>query len=254
MTEQEWHSATAVAKAYHIGKSESGAVSALLSGVSPIAFVALQDSVKIRGMSRFLTHDSISRGIFSLGFSSGVANAEAWKDQLTNAEDSELDIRLRQDFVLFSIFLVATFFLEVFFVECWSLLFESLLSCFQVAHLLMLSSYHSSDEVLLLLWRLEHDHDACVPELRKAVTFKDALRVHQSCGAFLHFIKLLRDLAPESDFPAMHDGLKSQLKLGYLDADFAHILDTTVPPGDPAAVGSFRRPLGSLMYDFSFLI
>ena len=115
---------------------------------------------------------------------------------------------------------------------------------------MLLSSYHSSDKALLFLWRIEHEYDACVPELRKALTFREASRIHQSCGAFLHFIKQLRDLAPESDFESVYDGLKTQLKLGYLDADFAHVLDTMVPPGDLAAIGSFRRPLGPLMHDF----
>ena len=98
---------------------------------------------------------------------------------------------------------------------------------------MLLSSYHSSDKALLFLWRIEHEYDACVPELRKALTFREASRIHQSCGAFLHFIKQLRDLAPESDFESVYDGLKTQ-----------------VPPGDLAAIGSFRRPLGPLMHDF----
>ena len=62
-------------------------------------FVALQDSVKVRGLQRYITHDCIARGVFSLGFSSGNGAAEAWHDQCTNGADNELDIRLRHFFL-----------------------------------------------------------------------------------------------------------------------------------------------------------
>ncbi|CAL1141851.1 unnamed protein product [Cladocopium goreaui] len=86
----EWDNATAVAKAFAIGKGEAAAVSALMSDVNGLFLSRITESVKIRGMHRFLTHDAIGRGIFSTGFSSGIGNIEAWKDELTNRDDQEL--------------------------------------------------------------------------------------------------------------------------------------------------------------------
>ena len=95
MIVQEWHSATAVAKAFAIGKGEAAAVSALMSEVHPTVLARITESVKIRGMHRFLTHDAIGRGVFSMGFSSGIGNIEAWNDVLTNSEDQELEPQLQ---------------------------------------------------------------------------------------------------------------------------------------------------------------
>ena len=64
LSAQEWHNATAVAKAYAIGKGEAG---------------------------RFLTHEMIAKGLFSTGFSSGSGFAEAWNHQLINKHDGELE-------------------------------------------------------------------------------------------------------------------------------------------------------------------
>lgn len=94
---------------------------------------------------------------------------------------------------------------------------------------------------------MEHDHDTLQPESRKPYTFKDANKLHQCCGAFLYFSQKLRDIAPEKEYPAMLDSLKSQFVHGYLDADLQHVLECNVPPGDLAAIGAFRRPSGSLI-------
>ena len=87
---QEWHSATAVAKAYSIGKLESAAVSQLMCHLDPGFLQRLTDSVKVRGMPRFLTHECIGRGIFSKAFTSGTGVTEAWSDQLVNRDDGIL--------------------------------------------------------------------------------------------------------------------------------------------------------------------
>ena len=100
---QEWDNATAVAKAFAIGKGEAAAVSALMSDVNGLFLSRITESVKIRGMHRFLTHDAIGRGIFSTGFSSGIGNIEAWKDELTNRDDQELEPQLRMFKMSFSI-------------------------------------------------------------------------------------------------------------------------------------------------------
>ena len=54
-------------------------------------------------------------------------------------------------------------------------------------------------------------------------------------------------MAPSKDFPAMERVLMEQFMHGYLDADLQHVLETAVPPGDLAAIGSFRRPTGPLL-------
>lgn len=90
MIGQEWSSATAVAKAYSIGRLESGAVSQLMCHVHPDVLQRITEDVKRRGMARFLTHDAIARGVFSKAFASGIGVAESWADQLVNGEDNKL--------------------------------------------------------------------------------------------------------------------------------------------------------------------
>lgn len=48
----------------------------------------LKQAVAIRGLRTFVTHDAISKGVFSLGFSSGQGPAEAWAPILTNSDDN----------------------------------------------------------------------------------------------------------------------------------------------------------------------
>lgn len=106
VTAQEWGNATAVANAFSIGKLESSAVSALMSDVGRDVLNRITESVKVRGMSRFLTHDCIGRGIFSTAFTSGTGAAESWSDQLVNLEDNllvaciELDVAFASQFWL----------------------------------------------------------------------------------------------------------------------------------------------------------
>lgn len=88
--EQEWRSATAVARTYNIGRLESGAVSQLMCRVHPDVLHRITEDVKRRGMARFLTHDTIARGVFSRAFTSGVGAAESWADQLVNGDDNKL--------------------------------------------------------------------------------------------------------------------------------------------------------------------
>ena len=91
LSTQEWHNASGVAKAYSIGRGEASAVSQLLSGVSPAILERITESVRVRGMPRYLTHDAIARGLFSTAFTSGVGACEAWHDQLVNKHDNALE-------------------------------------------------------------------------------------------------------------------------------------------------------------------
>ena len=98
----------------------------------------------------------------------------------------------------------------------------------------------------MLLDRIEHEHDTNFPEQRKPLTFAQASKLHQCCGLFLYFLARLRDIAPSKDFGNMETSLLDQFMHGYLDGDLAHVLESMVPPGDLAAIASFRRPLGPL--------
>lgn len=90
VTFQEWKSANNIAKAFHIGKAESEAVSALMTAVKPEVTQRLSDAVRARGMLRFIHHDVISKGLFSTNFTSAAGETESWKDQLRNREDGKL--------------------------------------------------------------------------------------------------------------------------------------------------------------------
>lgn len=100
---------------------------------------------------------------------------------------------------------------------------------------------------MLLLDRLEHDMDNDADGRKGPLNYKDACKLHQCCGMFLHYLQKLEALAPSKDFPSMRSGLIDQFKHSYMDADLLHSLEHSVPPGDLTAVGSFRRPLGPLL-------
>ena len=87
---QEWAQATAIAKAFKIGRLESEAVSALMSDIPESIVNVLEDAVRKRGLQRFMNHEVISKGIFSSSWTSGFGPAEAWKDELRNREDEIL--------------------------------------------------------------------------------------------------------------------------------------------------------------------
>ena len=103
-----------------------------------------------------------------------------------------------------------------------------------------------SREVSLLLDRLEKKFDTCFVDNRPATSYKEGLRIHQSCGLFIHMLERLEALAPSKGFPSMKKGLMEQFVHSYLDADLAHVIEHTVPPADLSAIGAFRRPVGPL--------
>ena len=77
-----------MAKAYGIGKAESGAVASLMSKTPTAVVEKLQHATRRRGM--FVTHDCIAKGLFELGFTSGIGAVSAWQQGLTNLDDLEL--------------------------------------------------------------------------------------------------------------------------------------------------------------------
>lgn len=93
---------------------------------------------------------------------------------------------------------------------------------------------------MLFVDRMIADHDNKPAQLRKAMTFREAVELHQACGGFLHFLDALEKLAPGSEFQTMQHELHQQFKYGYLDPDILHCLANQVPPGDVKSVGAFR--------------
>ena len=87
---EDWGKATAVAKAFSIGKTESAAVAALISQVSHEVRARLTASVRSRGMARFLTHEMIAKGCLNIGFTAATGESEAWGELLTNLPDNKL--------------------------------------------------------------------------------------------------------------------------------------------------------------------
>ena len=96
---------------------------------------------------------------------------------------------------------------------------------------------------MLLIRRLEGDHDAMPQSMRKACTFQQALAKHQACGIFLHFLSQLQRMTPPAEFAESEKSLKGQFASGFMDPDLAHALETQFPPGDLAAVARFVRAL-----------
>ena len=83
-------SASSVARVYNVGPREASAIVQLSQKVTEPIQALLKDSVRKRGMRVFLTHEGIGKEIFSLAWSSGSGQYEAWNDALTNKDDNEL--------------------------------------------------------------------------------------------------------------------------------------------------------------------
>lgn len=93
----------------------------------------------------------------------------------------------------------------------------------------------------LYIQRIADDYDNTAPPLRKALSFKDAQKLHQCCGVYLLFLSKLKALAPASQFPEMEAALMSQFKTGMLDPDLNFIIEQQVPASaDLCSVSAFR--------------
>ena len=84
---QEWNQANAVAKAFSIGKGEASAVSNLMTKIPECVVNFLTESVKCRGMSRYISHDVLAKDVFNTAWTSGINGLEHWKEQLRNTEE-----------------------------------------------------------------------------------------------------------------------------------------------------------------------
>ena len=105
----------------------------------------------------------------------------------------------------------------------------------------------------LYLQRLVIDHDNHPPQLRKAVSFKEAVKVHQACGAYLFFLAKIQQIAPENRFNAIRIDLYTQFKAGLLDPDLLHVVESQVPANaDIKAVSAFRLTVSKLTGDMTY--
>ena len=73
-----------MARALQLGRSEAAAVNNLVHKVAPEAVTFLENSVKRRGMLKYMSHDVIGKDLLNEGYTSGVGILEPWKDELRN--------------------------------------------------------------------------------------------------------------------------------------------------------------------------
>lgn len=89
--DKDWESATRIQKAFAIGSKEAASVSNLQLRISKKVVAQLRNDVRSRGMTKWLSHELLSRDLFNQGFSSGTGCYDAWSEQLTNSATDELD-------------------------------------------------------------------------------------------------------------------------------------------------------------------
>lgn len=92
----------------------------------------------------------------------------------------------------------------------------------------------------LFLERVCAEFDRCPAGLQKGKTFKEASEWHSSAGVFLHLLSRLQESVPKKDYDGAVSSLRSQWLQGLLDSDLAHMLDSTVPPGNLSDITAFR--------------
>eukprot|EP00438_Fugacium_kawagutii_P006468 Skav206265 [mRNA] locus=scaffold265:244596:255091:- [translate_table: standard] len=89
--------------------------------------------------------------------------------------------------------------------------------------------------------------DSATDQLRAPLLYKDAVKLHLSCGAFLFFLQKLEQMAPSGGFADMQNTLKSQFMSGFLDNYLVAALESQVPAtADIKTVQGFRK--GILCY------
>eukprot|EP00435_Cladocopium_sp_Y103_P074177 s6_g47.t1 len=98
----------------------------------------------------------------------------------------------------------------------------------------------SLGEAKLFIERLCSDWDKLPSNMRKSLSLREAISLHQSCALFLHFLKLLEVSIPSSEFPAAKEKVFATFNLGVLDSDLITAGEKSVPPGDIKALGAFR--------------
>ena len=92
--------------------------------------------------------------------------------------------------------------------------------------------------------RLIRGFDGVADNMRKAVTFKDALNLHQMCGGYIYFMAELSKMMPPALYAEAEQSLLKAFLDGFIDPDLSHCLSTQVPPGDLKGVAAFRPATG----------
>lgn len=87
---QEWKDSNAVARCFSIGKLEASAVSNLVSKISPKAVQFLTNSVRSRGMLKYIQHDLLGKDVLNQHWTSGINQFEQWKEEFRNKDDDQL--------------------------------------------------------------------------------------------------------------------------------------------------------------------
>ncbi|CAK9088525.1 unnamed protein product [Durusdinium trenchii] len=94
--------------------------------------------------------------------------------------------------------------------------------------------------------RLEYTFDNTPPQLRKAMPFKDAARIHLATGLFTCCLEKFSETVPPGEFKQLKPSLESQFDAGYMDGELLHIADDQVPPLDLRSVAAFRQHLARI--------
>lgn len=97
-----------------------------------------------------------------------------------------------------------------------------------------------SVEASLFLERLIGDWDRQPQGLKQVWSYKLAVPVHSSCGAFLHGMELLRAKTSEAEFNDVRDSVREQFMSQLMDSDLLNAMNSNVPPLDLSAVPVFR--------------
>lgn len=87
---KEWSDCNSVARVFQIGKQEASAVSNLMSKVDGKAVKFLTDSVRSRGMLKYMQHEVIGKDTMNTHWTSGFGEKEAWKEEFRNMDDGRL--------------------------------------------------------------------------------------------------------------------------------------------------------------------
>ena len=69
-------------------------------------------------------------------------------------------------------------------------------------------------KVSLMIDRMCGDFDRLPVALRKPWGFKDTVVLHSACGGFLHFMRLLREKVPATEFAKFEKTMTDQFMLG----------------------------------------
>ena len=84
------------------------------------------------------------------------------------------------------------------------------------------------------------DFDNAPVPMRQAVKFATGLKLHQACGAFLHYLREYEKMAPAADVLQSRQELFQVFIRGFMDPDLHHSLEQTVPPGRLEDISTFR--------------